>query len=71
MPEMTQAQFDVVAELLRSREPVKSAVCLVMVGGGTAKEAADQLSLVPQAVNNAVRRYRNAHKKLLSAYISA
>lgn len=41
MAEMTQAQFEVVAELLRSREPVRTAVRLVLVEGATTKDAAD------------------------------
>ena len=37
MAEMTQAQFEVVAELLRSREPVRTAARLVLVEGVTTK----------------------------------
>lgn len=71
MAEMTQAQFEVVAELLRSREPVRTAVQMVLVEGSAAKEAADATGLVPQSVTNALRRYRNAHKKLRFAYQTA
>lgn len=68
MPEMTKAQFEVVAELLRSREPVRSAVRMVLVDGAGSREAADATGLVQQSVTNALRRYRNAHNKLLHAY---
>lgn len=71
MAEMTPSQFDVVAELLRSREPVRTAVQMVLVEGRAAKEAAGATGLVHQSVTNALRRYRNAHKKLLFAYASA
>lgn len=71
MAEMTQAQFEVVAELLRSREPVRTAVQMVLVEGSAAKEAADATGLAPQSVTNALRRYRNAHKKLRFAYQTA
>jgi len=68
MAEMTVSQFEVVAELLRSREPVKTAVRMVLVKGRATKDAAEAVGLVPQSVSNALRRYRNAHQKLLKAY---
>jgi len=71
MAEMTQAQFEVVAELLRSREPVRTAVRLVLVEGATTKAAAEAAGMQPNAVSNALGRYRNAHRKLLVAYSSA
>jgi DNA-directed RNA polymerase specialized sigma24 family protein len=71
MAEMTPAQFDVVAELLRSREPVRTAVRMVLLDASTAKEAAEATGLVHQSVTNALRRYRNAHAKLRVAYDTA
>lgn len=71
MAEMTTVQFETVAELLRSREPVRTAVQMVLVEGRSAKEAADATGLVHQSVTNALRRYRNAHTKLLFAYKTA
>lgn len=66
--EMTPTQFDVVADLLRSREPVRTAVRMVLIKGYSPKAAADATGLAPQSVTNALRRYRNAHGKLLNAY---
>lgn len=71
MAEMTQAQFEVVAELLRSREPVRTAARLVLVEGVTTKDAAGAAGMQPNAVSNALSRYRNAHSKLLVAYDGA
>jgi len=71
MAEMTQAQFEVVAELLRSREPVRTAVRLVLVEGATTKDAADAAGMQSNAVSNALGRYRNAHQKILVAYACA
>lgn len=71
MTEMTQAQFEVVAELLRSREPVRTAVRLVLVEGATTKVAAEVAGMQPNAVSNALGRYRNAHRKLVVAYGNA
>lgn len=68
MSEMALEQFEIVAELLRSREPVRTAVRMVLVGGIVTKEAAAATGLAPQSVSNALRRYRNAHNKLLFAY---
>jgi len=66
--EMTPAQFEIVAELLRSREPVRSAAWQVLVAGAQTKEAAYNNGMAPNAVSNALTRYRKAHKKLLAAY---
>lgn len=71
MTEMTPAQFEVVAELLRSREPVRTAVRLVLVEGATTKVAAEVAGMQPNAVSNALGRYRNAHRKLVVAYGNA
>lgn len=68
---MTPAQFEVVAELLRSREPVRTAVRLVLVEGATTKVAAEVAGMQPNAVSNALGRYRNAHRKLVVAYGNA
>lgn len=69
MDEMTVKQFQVVADLLRSREPVRTAVKLVLIDRRTTKEAAEATRLVSQSVSNALRRYRNAHARLCDAYI--
>lgn len=71
MAEMTQIQFVVVADLLRSREPVRTAARLVLVEGVANKIAAEIAGMQPNAVSNALGRYRNAHKKLLLAYGTA
>lgn len=65
---MTPAQFDTVAEMLRSRDPVRAAVRQVLIDGESNKRAADGAGLRPQSVSNALRRYRSAHTKLLAAY---
>lgn len=70
MTEMSEIQFQVVADLLRSREPVRSAVRLVLVMGHPTKYAADFTGLTAQSVSNALRRYRYAHHRLTDAYSS-
>ena len=65
---MTPKQFNVVADLLRPRDPVRAAVKLVMLDGFGTKQAADATGLVSQSVSNALRRYRSAHERLKAAY---
>ena len=44
---------------------------LTLVEGATTKAAAEAAGMQPNAVSNALGRYRNAHRKLLVAYSSA
>lgn len=66
--EMTAPQLDVVAELLRSRDPVRAAACLALVEGKSNPEVSETTGMSPQAVSNALTRYRVAHHKILAAY---
>lgn len=68
MFEMTESQFNVLADLLRSRGLARNAVKLVMVKQQTPGAAAKAVGMSPQAVSNALRRYRKAHGKLLEVY---
>lgn len=68
MAEMTAEQFLVVAELLRSQEPVRTAVRMILVEGRGNQEAIQATGMKPNAVSNALRRYRNAHAKICVAY---
>lgn len=66
--EMTAVQLDVVAELLRSRDPVRAAASLALVEGKSNPEVSEATGMSPQAVSNALTRYRVAHHKILVAY---
>ena len=65
---MTNEQFEVLASLMRSREPAKSAARLVLVEGWAGADAARETGLTPQSVSNAVGPYRAADAAIRSAY---
>lgn len=66
-------QFGVIANLIRSRDPAKSAAELVLVQGKSIAEAARMVqvgekAVLPQTVNNAVTRFKAAHTRICEAY---
>ncbi|MBZ2207118.1 helix-turn-helix domain-containing protein [Massilia soli] len=65
---MTPAQFDVVAELLRSRDPARTAARLVLIDGATTSAAAERCGISSQSVSNAIARFKAADEKISSAY---
>lgn len=65
---MTDEEFEVVAELIGSREPARSGAKLVLVNGIGPADAAREVGLLPQSVSNTVRRIRAADEKILTAY---
>lgn len=66
--EITDDQFRVVADLLRAKEPVRSAVKRVMVDAMAVKKAAESTGLSPAVVSNVLRSFRKLHAKLCFAY---
>ena len=65
---MTPDQFEVIAELIRSREPVKTAAKFVLVDGMSNIDAATEMGLSAQSVSNTVSRFRATDVKIRSAY---
>ncbi len=65
---MERAEFDVVAKLISSREPTRSAAQRVLVDGIAPADAAREFDLRPQSVSNTLRRFRDAEVIILSAY---
>ncbi|HEY0843449.1 hypothetical protein [Methylotenera sp.] len=68
---MTEIQFDVIAALLPTRinkPKSKEAAKLVLVDGKRNIEACHITGLKPNAVGNAIKRYKNAHDLILTAY---
>lgn len=65
---MTPAQFDVVAELLRSRDPARAVARMVLVEHATTGEAAAHYGVSSQSVSNALARFRSADEKIRAAY---
>lgn len=68
MPELTPAEFEVVAKLLQSKEPATTAARLVMIEGKTVKEAVATTGCLQPAVSRIVRRCRETHVFILSGY---
>lgn len=65
---MTPAQFDVVAELLRSRDPARAAARLVLIEGATTSAAAEECGVSSQSVSNAIARFKSADEKISAVY---
>lgn len=65
---MTELEFDLIAKLIRSREPVKSAAKLVLVTGYTAPDAARETGVAYKSVANTVARYRTTHKEIVKIF---
>lgn len=68
------AEFDVIASLIRSRDPSKGAARLVLVDGMTMTQAAKSTfndegkPLSAQMVNNTITRIKAAHALVCEAY---
>lgn len=67
---MTQAEFTIIAKLLRSREPVKSAAYAVLIDGKSGIEAAELFGVSPQSVSNTVQRFRYADAEIRRVYLA-
>ncbi len=65
---MNIAEFAVIAKLIRSREPVKTAAMLVLVDGMSGIEAAATIGVSPASVSNTVTRFRYADAEIRRAY---
>jgi hypothetical protein len=64
---MKEDQFNVVADLIRSQEPVRSAARKVLVEGSRVSVAARDSGVSTSSASNAVRRIRAAFGKVCSA----
>jgi hypothetical protein len=65
---MTPEQFEVVSKLIRSRDPVKSALKRVIFDGVTPTIAAQEFNLFPTSVFNSKRRYEAADTLIRGVY---
>ena len=68
MPELTQAEFEVIAKFLHSEEPTKTAARLVLREGQSVKAAVKATGLLQPSVSRTIKRYRDAHEQILSGY---
>lgn len=65
---MNEAQFDTLAKLIRSREPVTTAAKLVLVTGMTNAGAMRETGVSRQSITNTVSRFRSADDQVRAAY---
>lgn len=65
---MTKKEFDLIARLLKSKEPVITAVRSVLFDGVKNAEAARSVGATPQAVHRSTKRFLALHKEICSAF---
>lgn len=68
MVELTQQEFDLIAKLIQSKEPPKTAAYLVLVMGKSNQEAIAETGLSAQSVSNTLGRFRRTHKEIYGVY---
>lgn len=66
--ELTKAEFELIAALIRSREPARTAAHLVLVRGKSNQEAIAATGLSPSSVSNTLTRFRSTHAKIAKVY---
>jgi hypothetical protein len=65
---MTRQEFELIARLLKSKEPVISAVGLVLFNGMPNADAARAVSCTPQAVHRSTKRFLALHKEICATF---
>lgn len=71
LAELTEEQFNLIAELIRSREPPRTAAYMVLVEGKSNKQALAALAesgLSGQSLSNTLTRFRKTHQAIVVAY---
>lgn len=66
---MTPEQFELIAKLIRSREPAKTVARYVLVEGISNAKAAAETGLSAQSVSNTLARFKSADYEIRSAYM--
>ena len=65
---MTQQQFELLARLLRSKEPVTTGARLVLLHNVPNAEAARTVGVTAQSVHRAAKRFTVLHHEILKTY---
>lgn len=65
---MTLQQFELLARLLRSKEPVTTGVRLVLLHKVPNAEAARTAGATPQSVHRAAKRFVELHDEICATY---
>lgn len=61
---MTRQEFELIARLLKSKEPVISAVGLVLFNDMANADAARAVGCTPQSVHRSTKRFLALHKEI-------
>lgn len=65
---MTRQEFELIARLLKSKEPVITAVGLVLFNGMANAEAARSVGCTPQAAHRSTKRFLAMHKEICATF---
>ena len=65
---MTREEFKLITRLLKSKEPVITAVGLVLFDDMANADAARAVGCTPQAVHRSTRRFLALHKEICDAF---
>lgn len=65
---MTEEEFELIARLLKSKEPVISGVHQVLFENSTNADAARAIGATPQAVHRSTKRFLALHKDICEAF---
>ena len=65
---MNEREFDLIAKLIRSRDPARTAARLVIVSGYSNKEAAEEAGCAYNSVTNTVARFRATLRDIVAVF---
>lgn len=65
---MTKQEFELIARLLKSKEPVISGVYQVLFDNSTNADAARNVGATPQAVHRSTKRFLALHKDICETF---
>lgn len=68
---ITQPQFELLARLLKSKEPVTTGARLVLLDGVPNAEAARLAGTTPQSVHRSAKRFVELNEEIISTYKKA
>lgn len=66
--ELTKKEFDLIARLIRSKEPTRTGAFKVLVQGKANKDVIAELGITGPSLSNTLGRFRRTHKEILAVY---
>lgn len=65
---LTESEFSCIADLIRARDPARSAAYMVLVEGATNQSAMEARGVSPASLSNTLGRYRKAVNEIRAAF---